>query len=149
MDTIRDIIAYGCAGLLVEVLFTGVNSVVRGNYAGTSKTYLWMLPIYGVAGVIIVYINTHLIDGFGLWTRAVINTVLIFLIEISSGIALEKALGVCPWKYMDEHRPHMVHRFSILGLIRLDYAPYWYILVLVFDYNTPRITATLNFLSHI
>jgi uncharacterized membrane protein len=149
LSTIRDIIAYGCLGILIETMFTGIGSMVRGNIAGTSKTYIWMLPIYGIAGSIIVYINTSLIDTINIAARSLINVLLIFSIEMTSGVLLERLIGVCPWKYMDEYRPHMTHRFSVLGLIRLDYTPYWYVLALAFDYNTPRIVATLNFLSHI
>jgi len=45
-------LAYGLAGWCSEVVTTGLRSRGRdGNWRLTGTTYLWMLPIYGVAAV--------------------------------------------------------------------------------------------------
>ena len=56
---------------------------------------------------------------------------LIFSTEYVSGRILKK-LNCCPWDY--RHSP-----FHIQGLIRLDYAPYWFGAGLLFEklINTP------------
>lgn len=49
---IQRLFAFGCLGLLIEVFFTGVhNLVVLRDKNATSKTYLWMFPIYGLGGI--------------------------------------------------------------------------------------------------
>ena len=45
-------LGYGLAGWCSEVVTTGLRSRGReGNWRLTGHTYLWMLPVYGVAAV--------------------------------------------------------------------------------------------------
>src|SRR6185437_14815883 len=45
-------LAYGLAGWCSEIVSTGIRSRGRdGNWRLSAHTYLWMLPIYGVAAV--------------------------------------------------------------------------------------------------
>lgn len=50
--------------------------------------------------------------GLGLYS------VTIFLVEFAAGGLIRLATGVCPWDYGN-------NPLSVLGLIRLDYAPLW------------------------
>jgi hypothetical protein len=58
--------------------------------------------------------------------RGGVYTVCIFIIEYATGSLLKKLLGVCPWDYGKR-------RFSVKGLIRLDYAPAWFVAGLIFE----------------
>lgn len=50
----------------------------------------------------------------------------IFSAEYLSGWGLQRVVGLCPWNYSDSH-------FQINGLIRLDYAPLWFGVGLLFE----------------
>jgi uncharacterized membrane protein len=42
-------ILYGFLGWILEIIFTGSGSLLRGSISLTGYTYLWMFPIYGLA----------------------------------------------------------------------------------------------------
>jgi len=65
--------------------------MLRGDWSLAGKTYLWMLPIYGL------------------------------------GVLLEPIHDYIPWDYSGKTP------YSVLGLIRLDYAPAWFVLGLLFE----------------
>lgn len=114
---------YGCIGLLIEVFFTGLHTVLFDrNYRATCQTYLWMLPIYGAAGTGLGYLH-RLLDGVGF---IVFATLFIYLVEFSTGWVLRHVLGRCPWDYG-------AARFGIMGLVRLDYLPFWLMVAIGFD----------------
>ncbi len=52
--------------------------------------------------------------------------VCIFIAEYASGWGLEKLIGSCPWDYTGS-------KFSIKGLIRLDYAPVWFAVGIIYE----------------
>ena len=124
LDLLRRMFAYGAMGMLVEVFFTGISAIVwQRNWAATGKTYLWMLPIYGLAGVLFDEVKAI---GMPFWVNAPIFVVLIYAIEFTSGWILEKLIGRCPWDYGSG-------RYTIMGYIRFDYAPFWLGLALLFE----------------
>jgi uncharacterized membrane protein len=51
--------------------------------------------------------------------RAALGMLLCFAVEYSTGALLVAAVGLCPWDYSASWA-------SVHGLIRLDYAPYWF-----------------------
>lgn len=119
------ILAFGCIGLLLECLFTGIQSVfIDKNKSAVCKTYLWMIGIYGVAGIILDYIRVW--TAWPAFVNAFIYLPIIYAVEYSSGWLLRKAIGRCPWDY--GKRKYTVH-----GLIKLDYVFYW--LVVAFCFN--------------
>lgn len=61
------------------------------------------------------------------YIRGIIYTIVIFTIEYISGWMLESFLGRCPWDYSSSTAYH------INGYIRLDYAPAWFGLGLLFE----------------
>jgi uncharacterized membrane protein len=108
-------VIFGMVGFVMEVIWTGLGSLVEGNLKASSRTSLWMFFIYGSAAfmtplILMVYpmhwIFRGLIYAFG-----------IFIVEYTAGIILKKA-DICPWDYSQA-------KLNIHGVIRLDYAPVW------------------------
>lgn len=118
-------IFYGCMGWILEIIFTGSGSLLRGSLSLTAHTYLWMLPIYGLAvGLEPVH------DGIrkAPWPiRGLIWAAIILLIEYLSGWVLIQLIGFCPWDYSGSSV------YAVEGLIRLDFAPFWFIAGLIFE----------------
>jgi uncharacterized membrane protein len=115
---------YGLIGWCVEVFWTGFGSLFNGDIKMTGWTYIWMFPIYGLA-VFLEPIHNR-IRNWPVIVRGGVYTLLIFFIEYSTGILLRNLLGVCPWDY--SYSP-----FSVDGIIRLDYAPAWFVAGLLFE----------------
>src|SRR3954469_22963655 len=88
-------LAYGLAGWCSEVLTTGLRSHGRdGDWRLTGHTYLWMLPIYGVAAVAFepAY-DAARRAGWPWWQRAAAWTAGIYAVEASSGELLGVLTG--------------------------------------------------------
>lgn len=117
-------IIYGLAGWCMEIIWTGLGSLLNGNIVLEGGTYIWMFPIYGLA---IFFEGIHnKIRSWSVIIRGGVYTVLIFLVEYLTGWILVQLIGVCPWDYSGSP-------FSIDGLIRLDYAPVWFAAGLIFE----------------
>lgn len=116
---------YGLTGLIMEVFWTGLGSLLQSNYALTGHTYLWMFFIYGL-GVFFEPIHDK-IRTYHLVLRGLLWTVLIFLIEFLSGLLLQWIIGYCPWDY------RKATKLTLYGYIRLDYFPVWFIVGLLFE----------------
>lgn len=116
---------YGCTGWVLEVLFTGAGSALKRDTSATAKTYLWMHPIYGGTALALEEVAARL-KFLPRPLRALAYTALIFGAEYGTGWLLKRVLGHCPWDYSP-------HRWSVHGLIRLDYAPAWYLTALLFE----------------
>lgn len=117
------IVIYGLIGWIIEVIWTGMGSLLAGDLRLTSQTYLWMLPIYG-AGVLLEYVHDHIRDIHWL-ARGSMYMLLIFAIEYSAGWLIRGIVGVAPWYYSNP--------FSVDHLIRLDYGPTWFAVGLMFE----------------
>ncbi|WP_027340136.1 putative ABC transporter permease [Halonatronum saccharophilum] len=121
--TIRFII-YGMLGWCLEIFWTGFNSLLAGSPDLRGWTYLWMFPIYGLAILLEpIYLR---IRGYNFLLRGGIYTLLIFSIEYLTGWLLLNTIGICPWDYTGK-------AYSVHGLIRLDYAPLWFLVGLLFE----------------
>ncbi|WP_395833975.1 hypothetical protein [Archangium violaceum] len=117
---------YGCAGWVMEVCFTGMSAALfEKDRAGTAKTYLWMHPIYGATALGMELLHDRL-RFLPRPVRALAYTAVIYGAEFTTGWLLRKGLGRCPWDYEK-------HGWSVKGLIRLDYAPFWYAAGLLFE----------------
>lgn len=127
-------VLYGCAGWILEVLFTGTASaIVRKDKGATARTYLWMHPIYGGAALLLEWMSGAMKPKLPLPVRALAAVPVIFGVEYLSGWLLCRALGKCPWDYSANARYHLD------GYIRLDYAPAWYAAALGFEYARSEI----------
>ena len=112
----RKFALYGCAGWVLEVLFTGTKAAISRDKKLAARTYLWMHPIYGAAGLTLENVHRKLAKRSRL-TRALASLGVIYATEYASGAALRRVLGDCPWQYRNGVHLH--------GLVRLDYAPLW------------------------
>lgn len=116
-------IIYGFLGWNVEIIWTGFTSLTTGSKNLIGHTSVWMFFIYGAAVFLLEPIH-YKIAPLNWFLRGCIWTVLIFAIEMASGLVL-KFLGIEAWNYDCPA--------SVLGVIRLDYAPLWFSLGLIFE----------------
>jgi len=127
-------LVYGALGWVVEIAFTGVGSILARDWNLTGQTYLWMFPIYAGAALCMEQIHDRLRHRHWLW-RGFAYVGFVFAVEYASGWALASLLGACPWEY-PAHSPH------INGFIRLDFAPAWMALGLVFERAHDRLSSS-------
>ncbi len=127
---VKKFIIYGLLGWSMEIIWTGLGSLIGGDLRLHAFTNLWMFFIYGMA-VFLEPIH-HIIGGWNWFCRGVIWVVLIWGIEYSTGLLLKNILGVYPWYYASP--------FAIENLVRLDYAPAWFAAGMIFE----RVHKTLD-----
>lgn len=118
-------VIYGALGWLIEIVWTGLGSVLRRDPRLRAQTYLWMFPIYGGGALMLERLHAGIAD-WPWWGRGLIWATAIFAIEYVTGALLRRLTGACPWDYTGT-------RFSVQGLIRLDYLPAWFVLGLLFE----------------
>jgi len=124
MNKYTRFIIYGLAGWCAEIIWNGVRSLIQGDIILIGWTSMWMFPIYGL--MIFLEPIHNRIRNFPLIFRGGIYTVLIFLVEFLIGLILSVLLGACPWDYAGSP-------LSVWGVIRLDFAPVWFIGGLLFE----------------
>ena len=120
----KNFILCGLAGWCMEVLWTGLGSIVSRDPKLICRTSMWMFPIYGMAAFF-KPISSRLMDKSAL-LRGCLYAFLIFITEYTSGSILKK-FQRCPWDYSGQ--PANVH-----GLINLCYAPLWFGAGLFFEH---------------
>ena len=121
---IRNFFVCGATGWLLECFWTGLGAI-RGHKDKMLRcqTSVWMFPIYGMAALIAPI--SRILKGVPTFFRGLVYTALIFLGEFISGSILKKHKS-CPWDYSKA-------KLNYKGLIRLDYAPAWFISGLLFE----------------
>ena len=128
---------YGLFGWCAEIVWTALYDAVSGTRRAAGdevgriamtraerlrlegRTYLWMLPIYGSAALLFEPAHEALRAHFWL-LRGTLYCLGIFAVEGASGYLLKWTTGRIPWDYS-------YARTSIRGVIRLDYAPVWFL----------------------
>lgn len=119
----NNFIRCGLMGWCLEVFWTGLGSLLSADRKMTATTSLIMFPIYGMAALFKpVY---RIIKNRNMLFRGGVYTICIFTAEYLSGSFL-RLLHMCPWDYSGS-------RFAIQGLIRLDYAPAWFVAGLLME----------------
>jgi hypothetical protein len=120
-------LGYGLAGWCSEVLTTGLRSRGRdADWRLTGHTYLWMLPVYGVAAVVFEPADDAARRaGWEWWQRAAVWTLGIYAVEAVSGEALRALTGEVPWDYSRPRGRKQVPTHW-RGLVRPAYAPVWF-----------------------
>lgn len=121
--TKQDFFKCGIAGWCLEIIWTGGISYLHHDLSMTASTSILMFPIYGL-GAFIRPISQFLGDNPILF-RGIVYTVCIFATEYVTGSIL-KMFHICPWNYSNA-------KYNINGLIRLDYAPAWFAVGLLFE----------------
>ncbi|KXG75421.1 putative ABC transporter permease [Thermotalea metallivorans] len=124
IDMLIRFVIYGFLGWGIEILWTGMGSLLSGDKRFQGYTYLWMFPIYGSA-VFLEKLHDMMIDWPVLF-RGGVWVAVIYLIEYTSGQFIKKIIGICPWDYGNV-------KYAVNGLIRLDYAPAWLVAGLIFE----------------
>jgi hypothetical protein len=135
LNTLQRFLLYGAAGWTLEVGFTGLCSAIEGDRSATAKTYLWMHPIYGGAGLLIEGLLRRMSRAPRL-VRGLASLAAIYAAELGTGMALRKLLGRVPWDYSKATK----HTYG--GLVRYDYAPGWLAVGLAFDALVNRVSRT-------
>lgn len=113
----------GMYGWCMEILWTGILSFLHGDLKLTGISSLRMFPIYGMGALIAPL--SRCLKHLHTFTRGLIYMFCIFTVEYISGRRMQKK-GCCPWDY--SHSPFHIH-----GVIRLDYAPLWFLAGLFFE----------------
>ncbi|HIU03513.1 MAG TPA: hypothetical protein IAB63_09715 [Candidatus Onthocola gallistercoris] len=112
----KNFILCGLAGWCMEVLWTGLGSIVSRDPKLTCRTSVWMFPIYGMAAFLAPFCRR--LQGKNIFYRGGFYTFCIFATEYATGRVLKKH-DRCPWDYSKQ--PANIH-----GLINLCYTPLWF-----------------------
>jgi uncharacterized membrane protein len=120
----KNFIKCGFIGWTLEIVSSAIYSFITSNdWCFIGKTSLLMFPIYGLAAIFCPI--ARVLQNFNFIFRGLIYTVLIYVTEYTTGWILRQ-FSMCPWDYGNS-------RFSIHGLIRLDFTPIWFTLGLIFE----------------
>lgn len=119
----NNFIKCGITGWCLEVIWTGLINFFNKDKKFSSKTSLLMFPIYGMA--FLIKPISKVIKNLNFFFRGCIYTILIFCVEYISGLKLQKH-NICPWDYSKS-------KYNIKGIIRLDYAPAWFTVGLLYE----------------
>lgn len=138
MEILSKLFLYGCIGVLIEFFFTGIYSLLKGNLKATAVSYLWMLPIYGVAGLFLEQVSTALL--WSSWLKAFLYVPIIYGIEALSGWLLFLLIGSIPWEYQKS-------KWSPMGLINLKYSPFWLVVAICFDTISLFLKRVVHFIT--
>ena len=135
-QNLKNFLLCGLTGWGLEILLTSSETLLKGDGKLMGRTSMYMFPIYGM-GILLSPIGRWMDRQLGVFSdtgkdwilrHGIMDMVMIFFAEYLTG-SLLKYLGVCPWDYTGK-------RFSINGLIRLDFAPFWFGTGLLFEYLT-------------
>ena len=120
---IHNFIHCGLLGWCLEIIFTAFHSFRRRDLKLSGATSVWMFPIYGLAAFLAPI--CRLLKGRNFLFRGLVYTGIIFSAEFCTGTLLQKR-DLCPWNYARS-------RWNLGKVIRLDYAPCWFISGLLFE----------------
>lgn len=119
----KDFIKCGTIGWCMEILVTSFDAFRKREATLTGHTSVLMFPIYGAACLLRPL--CILLSGCHWIVRGLTYMGCIFSMEYISGRYLQKK-GKCPWRYDRSG-------WNINKVIRLDYAPAWFGLGLLFE----------------
>ena len=140
----NEFIKCGFIGCGAELIWTTIGEIRKKNYKLEGHTSAWMFPIYGMACVIEPLSRKLKNRKENLFTRGTIYTGMIFGVEYITGTVLKK-VGKCPWDYSSA-------KYNIKGVIRLDYAPLWFGMGLLYEgilsEGNDRNKSTINSKQH-
>jgi uncharacterized membrane protein len=128
------VLLFAFMGLLMELFFTGLGTLARGDWDMRGHSSPWMMPVYGLLGLFVAPISEPLKRRhIPLPARAFVYMLLIFFVEYVSGTIFTK-MGLHIWNYSH-------HRFNLQGQITLLYAPFWFGLGLCVEYLYKKLDA--------
>ncbi|AKA68563.1 putative ABC transporter permease [Clostridium scatologenes] len=107
--------------LLLIFIMGALYMVLEGFWRGW--THISMLIVGGLAAFFIGKLNEHpTFYDRKMWQECVMGTLIILMLEFTSGIILNVWLGLGIWDYSTEP-------FNLLGQVCLPYALLWFLLV--------------------
>jgi Putative ABC-transporter type IV len=118
---------FASVGVSLEVAFTATATLRARDPGLRGHSYLWMFPIYGLVYPLFAW-SWPLVGGWPVVLRCALYVLAAYVVEYTSGWLLRRATGSCPWEVSYRASPWGVH-----GLIRLDYAPLWLGVALLFE----------------
>lgn len=113
----------GLTGWCIEIMFTSLEGLKKKDYTLSGKTSIWMFPIYGMA--VLIRPIYRIIKKLPTLLRGAIYSAGILACEYLSGSFLKKH-RLCPWDYSSA-------KTNINGIVRLDYAPLWMMVGLLYE----------------
>lgn len=120
----KDFFLCGAFGWCMECFWSGLDSIrKKKDKALRCQTSVWMFPIYGMAALLSPI--GKVMKGKSMMLRGTIYTLFIYLGEFITGTFLKKHKA-CPWDYSKA-------KLNYKGIVRLDYAPAWFISGLIFE----------------
>jgi hypothetical protein len=115
---------YGIHGYFTEVMFTAVwEFVVNTNWKFPGCTSVWSLFIYSGCSFLIEKVFVSLENKVPMIFRGFIYLFFCYMWELVAGLVL-RYFNACPWDYTE-------FKYNFLGVITLEYAPLWYLAVLI------------------
>jgi len=112
--------AMGCIGMTTEIFFTAIYDIFNGNAEVPIRlmgySYIWMFPIYGLAGIVFPPV-LRIIGNWNILLRMCAYAAGILAVEFVTGWFLDTATGQCPWEYKEG--------WHIMGYMRIDFFPFW------------------------
>ena len=113
--------AMACLGITTEIFFTAISEQIKAwpnpeNWRLMGQSYIWMFPIYGIAGIAFPFIYQY-ISKIPFVFRTLIYAIGILAVEFITGWILDVFTGQCPWEYTSG--------WHVMGYIRIDYLPLW------------------------
>lgn len=131
---IKNFFTCGIVGWCLEILFTALHTFQKQDYKLKGNTSLWMFPIYGLATLLAPL--SIALNKKPVFLRGCVYTFFIFLTEFITGKLLKKH-DLCPWNYETS-------KYNIQGVIRLDYAPLWFAMGLLYEFILKKTPNTSN-----
>ena len=113
---------YGFIGCSMEVFWTGIASLFKGDTALMSHSSIWMIVIYGMA--IFLEPFQQILKNRNFIIRGLVYMSLIYLTEYITGFALD-LFDIKVWQYTDS--------LNIHGYITLYFAPLWFAVGLFYE----------------
>lgn len=120
---LHNFIHCGLLGWFLEIIFTAFHAFRKRDLSLPGVTSVWMFPIYGLMAFFAPI--CRLLKNRSLWFRGLVYTALIFSGEFLTGMWLNRH-RFCPWNYERA-------RWNLGKVIRIDYAPFWFITGLLFE----------------
>jgi len=121
---LRRFIIYGISGWAIEIIWTGLESLAKGDLRLVGYSNIWMFAIYGCA-VFLEPLHDIMADWHWFF-RGLLWIVIIWGIEYTSGLILLNITGVHPWLYKGP--------FAVDGLVTLSFAPAWFVAGRIFEF---------------
>ncbi len=121
-------VLFAVFGVAFEVSWVSLLDFIKtGNPRLKGRSSLWMFPVYGCLLFVVLFV-TSVFPNCPWWFRGVVYVVLIFILEYLSGAFVKGLTGVAPWDYGKKTSDGVgsPKRYSIDGLICLEYLPLWY-----------------------